>query len=72
MHQKMSCSAVLVELSVMGLFRVPTTYDDGKVTAAYNDGLLRITIGKRPDESFHATSVLEQVPKRNTRKSACD
>jgi HSP20 family protein len=51
------------------LFRVPVTYDDQKVTAAYNDGLVRITIAKRPDKSFHVTSILEQLPKRNTRKS---
>jgi HSP20 family protein len=51
------------------LFRVPVTYDDEKVTAAYNDGLVRITIAKRPDESFHVTSILEQLPKRNRRKS---
>jgi HSP20 family molecular chaperone IbpA len=51
------------------LFRVPVTYDDEKVTAAYNDGLVRITIAKRPDEPFHVTSILEQLPKRNRRKS---
>lgn len=51
------------------LFRVPVTYDDEKVTAAYNDGLVRITIAKRPDESFHVTSILEQLPKGNRRKS---
>jgi HSP20 family protein len=51
------------------LFRVPVTYDDERVTAAYNDGLLRITMPKRQDESFHVTNILEQVPNRNARKS---
>jgi HSP20 family molecular chaperone IbpA len=51
------------------LFRVPIAYDESKVSAAYNDGLLRIAVAKKPDKSLQLTTILEQLPKSIARKS---
>jgi HSP20 family protein len=56
------------------IFRVPTTYDEERVLAGYNDGLLRINIPKKPDDSLQVTNILEQnIPEqleRSNRKRA--
>lgn len=51
------------------LFRVPIAYDESKVSAAYNDGLLRIAVAKKPDKSLQLTTILEQLPESIARKS---
>jgi HSP20 family molecular chaperone IbpA len=45
------------------LFRVPVAYDDKKISVVYDDGLLRITVAKKPDPSFQLTTILDQIPK---------
>ncbi len=50
------------------LFRVPVAYDESKVKADYNDGLLRIAVAKKPDQSLQLTPILEQLPKNVARK----
>jgi HSP20 family molecular chaperone IbpA len=51
------------------LFRVPSTYDDQNVTAAYSDGLLRIAVAKGRGESFQEKTILDHLPKRTKRGS---
>jgi len=51
------------------LFRVPIAYDDENVDAAYSDGLLRITVARKPDESFQEVNILEMIPRNPAEKS---
>jgi HSP20 family molecular chaperone IbpA len=52
------------------LFRVPVAYDDENINAAYSDGLLRITVARKPDDSFQETTIFKQLRARPAGKSA--